>query len=40
MKFGLRQKMIWDALKKAGMTERQLDKLSYQNVKRVLEEVL
>lgn len=31
---------VWDALKKAGMTERQLDKLSYQNVKRVLEEVL
>ena len=27
---------VWDALKKAGMTERQLDKLSYQNVKRVL----
>jgi membrane dipeptidase len=27
-------------LKKAGMTERQLDKLSYQNVKRVLGEVL
>lgn len=31
---------VWDALKKAGMTERQLDKLSYQNVKRVLREVL
>ena len=31
---------VWDALKKAGMTERQLDKLSYQNVKRVLEEVI
>lgn len=31
---------VWDALKKAGMTERQLDKLSYQNVKRVLGEVL
>ena len=25
---------VWDALKKAGMTERQLDKLSYQNVQK------
>lgn len=31
---------LWETLKKAGMTERQLEKLQYRNVERVLTEIL